>query len=753
MAAALWSACGAPPPLTTAAPDRWNLLLVTVDTLRPDHLGAYGSHTSETPAIDRLAREGVRFDAAYAAVPLTLPSHSTIFTGLLPTTHGVRDNGGFRLEPTRSTLAGVLKANGYRTSGFVSAFVLDSRWGISNGFDDYYDQFPVSVGDLAAMARVQRPGGETWAHAREWLDAHGGDRFFVWLHLFDPHTPYDPPDPFRTRFEDHPYDGEIAYADSIVGEAIASLRAKGLLDRTLVAVVSDHGEGLGEHGEDEHGLLAYDSTLHVPWIMRLPGGQFAGTIVSQPVGLVDLMPTLLDLLGVPVVGGLDGASVARFVRTPQSGGADVLYAETLYPRLRFGWSELVSVRDARFKLLRGSRPELFEYRSDADETANVADRFPDAVRRLEQIVSKVTAKQSRAPSPSRRIDGDAATRLQALGYFAGSSPPTTSGALADPRDKAAAYRELTDVRRRLGGDDDGGLRAIQALLSREPELEPAHKLFRDVSIARRRFDPASRWLHERLRARPDDPYLLVDLAAIERASGRPAQALASATRAVEIRHDDVQALTIAGELQRDLRRFDTALDTFARASAASPGDLSLQVQIAQTLATMGRTGEADAALDRVLATDAQAAGVHYLRAQIAEQRRDRDAAEREYRAEIANSPWDYRARFNLAHLVGERGAHDEEVELLESIPRLAPDFADIHFFLAKALLDTGDRAKQAAAIDTATRGIRLAPRSPNAPLGHYVLADVYRLQGRAADAAREMAQGRALQRRNETQGK
>jgi arylsulfatase A-like enzyme len=263
-------------------------------------LPPYGYRRATTPAISRLAREGVTFRSAYTPVPLTLPAHSSIFTGQLPFHNGVRDNGGFFLDANTPTLATILKGVGFRTAGFVSAFVLDSRWGIANGFERYYDDFSVSAADLTAMARVQRSGAETWSEARRWLDEHANEKFFAWVHLFEPHSPYTPPEPYRSEYADRPYDGEIAYSDAMVAQMVDYLERIHALEDTLIVLLSDHGEGLGDHGEDEHGLLAYDSTLHVPWIMRLPRQTAAGRIVDKPVSLVDFVPTVLSLLAVPV---------------------------------------------------------------------------------------------------------------------------------------------------------------------------------------------------------------------------------------------------------------------------------------------------------------------------------------------------------------------------------------------------------------------------------------------------------------------
>jgi arylsulfatase A-like enzyme/thioredoxin-like negative regulator of GroEL len=736
------------------APDS-NVLVITIDTLRADHLGPYGYARLKTPAIERLAREGVVFKAAYTTAPLTLPAHCTIFTGLLPARHGVRDNGGFFLEPTRPTLATELKARGYSSAAFVSAFVLDSRWGLSNGFDEYYDNFRVSLGDLAAMARVQRQGGETWAQAREWIAAHAADRFFVWMHLFDPHTPYAPPEPFRTRFADRPYDGEIAYVDSILSEVVEELSRRSLLQKTMVVVLSDHGEGLGDHDEDEHGLLVSDTTLHVPWIVRLPDRQFAGTVVDRPVSLVDVMPTVLDLTGAPVPNAIDGTSRVGLMRAPASGQTDVLYAETLYPRLRFGWNELLSVRTDRFKLVRGGRTELYDYVNDPGETRNLAGERPEIVSRLDGIAARL-ARDADPSSRAPRTDAAAASRLRSLGYVSGSASIAGAGiSPADPRDKTAAYRELMRAHRLLEeGDEREGIGTLQRLIAREPAFDAAHRSLREAWATRGRTAEAERWLRGRLAERPGDVRLLIDLAAIHRAAGQPDRALTALNAALRQdaggvgdagAGDNFEALVLAGETLRDLRQYDQALERFTRAGKVAPADGGPRMQIATTLFAMGRLADAEAATEAALAADAHAAGAHYLLAQLAEQRADGSTAEREYRREITESPWEYRARFNLARLLSRRGAHGEALALLESIPPLAPDFADLYFFLAKAILDAGDPRRFPDAIAAANRGLTAAPRSASAPLGHYVLGDIYRLQGRRADSDREINRGRALE--------
>lgn len=726
-----------------------NLLLISIDTLRADRLPAYGYTGVETPAIDRLAREGVLFRSAFTPAPLTLPAHCSLLTGLLPFSHGVRDNAGFQLSPSTRTLAELFKARGYRTGAFVSAFVLDSRWGLDEGFDEYFDDFTVAVTDLAAMAAIQRRGVETWAEAERWLEGAGDDRpFFLWLHLFEPHTPYAPPEPFASRYPAAPYDGEIAYVDSIVAAILARLEARGALDRTAIVLVSDHGEGLGEHGEDEHGLLAYDSTLQVPWILRLPDRRFAATTVDRPVSLVDVLPTLAELFGFTPPGPIDGVSVARALGARGAGGSDVVYGETFYPRLHFGWSELLTVRDARFKYISAPRPELYEYARDGGELRNVIDEHRDVAARLDQVLTKMTSHAAGKTVAPSAVDPETERRLRALGYVGGGETARApAGArLADPKDKTAAYRALMRGRQMLDtGQEAAGVRALEALLLEEPDLEAAHRALRDHWIGRGEAHTAIARFTALLARRPGDPLLLQDLAAAHRATGQLAAALASVRRILDADPRHVGALRLAGEIAAEQQRHDEALGYFTRALEQVPDSADIALKVAQAQLRLGRLADAEARIARTLAQHPDTTGAHYLLAQIAEHRGDAARAEAGYRREIDAHPWDYQARFNLAMLLARRGAFKEQAALLDSIPPLAPSFHEVHFYRAKAYLDSGDRNRLDDAIAAAQQGLRLAPTAPSAPLGHYVLADVYMLQGRQDDAARELTRGKQLE--------
>lgn len=276
-----------------------NVVLITIDTLRADHVGCYGYKQIKTPNIDGLAADGARFERAFAVVPVTLPSHSSILTGTYPMLSGMHDFSGNKLSPLQPTLASVLQQSGYRTGAVVASAVLDSRFGLNHGFDFYYDHFDFNRLDEANLDEMERPGNVVADVALDWLAKNSQKKFFLWMHLYDPHFPYNPPEPYRHEYASRPYDGEIAFADEQVGRILRFLKEKGIYQNTIIVLCGDHGESLGEHGEKTHGFFIYNATMHVPLLIRLPEN-VRSRAVDNPVSLVDLMPTVLEAVGVEI---------------------------------------------------------------------------------------------------------------------------------------------------------------------------------------------------------------------------------------------------------------------------------------------------------------------------------------------------------------------------------------------------------------------------------------------------------------------
>ncbi|MDX1383685.1 MAG: sulfatase-like hydrolase/transferase, partial [Thermoanaerobaculia bacterium] len=431
------------------------IVVISIDTLRADRLPAYGYDGVETPAIDALRADGILFARAWTSVPLTLPAHASLFTGLQPPAHGIRDNLGYRLDPATPTLAAALGAAGYATGGAVSAYVLRAATGIGSGFDTFDDRIEVTA---QTIGELQRPGAETVARALDWLDRQTGPRIFLFVHLFEPHSPYTPPEPFAGRYESA-YDGEVAAADAAVGELLEGLRRRGLYDPALVVLLSDHGEGLGDHGEEEHGVLLHRETLQVPLIVKLPSSERAGDTVARTVQLRDLPATVAGLVG------LDAEFPGSDLLAPDADAAAPAYAETYHARLHFGWSELRSLVDGDIHFIDGPRPELYDLAADPGETRNaIQDRRADA-RRLRAELEAIEP----AFLPPAESDPAEMEKLRALGYLA--APVRATGSLPDPKENLPLLRRVrAALRTAASGRHAEAVAGLEAVLAENPDM-------------------------------------------------------------------------------------------------------------------------------------------------------------------------------------------------------------------------------------------------------------------------------------------
>lgn len=420
-----------------------NVVMITLDTTRADRLPAYGFDGVRTPAIDRLAREGVVFDNAATVAPLTLPAHTSLFTGNLPFRHGLRDNAAGLLPASQLTLAERLHARGWQTAAFVGSIVLAPGRGLERGFDRY-----VAPAQACPEVPARRRGDAVVTDALDWLKQARDGRFFLWIHLYDAHRPYDLPEARQDEYARTPYLAALSYLDEQVGRVLTALDREGLAATTAVVIAGDHGEGLGDHGEQSHGIFVYQSVLHVPLMMRIPG--VAARRVPAPVSVVDVRSTLLDLAGYRTT-GTDGVSLAREMRGRGAPREREVYAESLYPE-RFGWSRLRSVRDGRYKLIAAPRPELYDLANDPLERRNLFDARRSLaaamLRRLERYEDVRTSDAATAPA----LDEATTDALASLGYVGNGPPgasnsPAVHGNAVDPKDRIALYEQLTRARR------------------------------------------------------------------------------------------------------------------------------------------------------------------------------------------------------------------------------------------------------------------------------------------------------------------
>jgi arylsulfatase A-like enzyme/Flp pilus assembly protein TadD len=655
------SACArreAPPPAQTLPPGALhgaNVLLVTIDTLRADHVGAYGSRANLTPALDALASEGLRFERTYAHVPLTLPSHASIFTGSYPTGHGVHDNGSFKLGDV-PTLATAMKAAGYRTGAFVGAFVLDARFGLNRGFDAYDDRMAGSSADLEV---VQRTAEEVLAPAYDWITSANPksqipNPWFAWIHLYDPHEPYSPPEPYRSRYAPDPYAGEIAYADAALGSFLDRLRAGGVLSNALVVVAADHGESLGEHGERTHGLFAYDATLRVPLVVWAPARIRPG-VIAQPARLVDVAPTILDLVGAAPLTSVDGRTLRPVVTGDRSADDPGSYFEALNANLTRNWAPLRGIVADGLKLIDLPLPELYDLAADPGEQRNLYAQQRDRARALEARLDRITSAASNsAARPS--IDADAEARLRALGYVASSSP-------AAPK-PSRIYTAADDPK----------------------QLAPLNAALEDAAAMWARGDAANAiaTLQGVIKVRPDLILAYDRLAFILRVSGRPAEAVAVLDNAARAGHADRTLLRSLGSALRDagdLRRSAAVLEELLRGDGS---DLQTADALGQTYARLGRGGDAEALFKRVLDRSPNASTTwNNLGALYLVQGRTTDAIDALSRA-VAINPTLATAHNGLGVAYARAGQMDRAMAEWKTALDLRPGYADARSNLERA---------------------------------------------------------------------
>ena len=634
----------APPTGPSAAVPGPNILLVTIDTLRTDRVGAYGARTPVTPAMDRLAAEGCLFEHAIVQVPLTRASHATLLTGLYPFQHGIRDNFAPPLAKEHRTLAEILKGRGYATGGFVGSFIVNTQSGLNRGFDEFDDTFETGARGSKFFTDYQRRAAEVEERAGPWIErtTREGRAFFAWVHFYDPHSPYSAPAPYGTRYAKSPYDGEVAYTDAILGRLLARLDRIGVANQTLVVLTSDHGEALGDHKEEEHGFFVYESVIEVPLIIRLPGRIPRAVRAKTEARSIDLLPTILDYAGASAAAppGLPGRSLVRAIDAPQTADAQVVsYSETLFPRLHFGWSDLRSVRMGGWKYIQAPRPELYNIERDPGERTNL---YAAEGRRAASLRSRLL--DTLGGSPETAVVGvaapklDAATmeRLASLGYVSGPGAATPSN--ADPKDTIDEFIAY-------GG---GVRRAMQAF--ERGDLQAAVKGLQAILAAGRGGFDVSFWL---------------------------------------------------GRAQYRLSNFKAAAAAFRDAIHKVPTYTPAYIELARTNVALGQNAEAVKVLREGLALDPQNFQFHSHLGYVARLQRDLPTARQHYETARSMEPGDFDVRMNLSAIYRDLGLPKLALQEVDAALKIHED-ADAHNQRGMLLGGLGDFTAAGAAFERAT---------------------------------------------------
>ncbi|MFB3921964.1 MAG: sulfatase-like hydrolase/transferase [Terriglobia bacterium] len=618
--------------------DATPVLLITIDTLRWDRLGCYGARSVRTPAMDSLAAQGARFENALSQVPITFPSHAVILSGTYPMYNGTRHYTSPSLPRSVGLLPEAFRRHGYDTAAFVSSFVLDSSWGLNRGFQTYDDRLGPRQSALRSSQDVERRADETVGHILNWFQARArrgaATPFFVWLHLYDPHSPYDPPEPFRSQYAGRLYDGEVAFADSQLARLFDFLRKSGLYDRTLIVLLADHGESLGEHGEDEHGFFIYNSTLHVPLIFKLPRGEGAPRVVRRLVGTIDVAPTVLDLLHLRdgLSRQFQGTSLASDILGKGGAAARPVYSETYYPRDSFGWSELACLTTDRYKYIQAPHPELYEIDQDPQEMRNLYGENSALAASLREQLTGVERRYSstQAALAGPPLSPESVEKLKSLGYFAYSAPLHSSSGepLPDPKDRLKLYKATQRARLlSSSGRREEANALLATLASEEPDFYLVPFLQAENFAQARRWNDAERsylaclklnpnfeqaimglaylhlrdegdaakakpWLELAVRQNPHNLTAYFDLGVLARLEKNNEAACRYFLKAIEENLDYALSQQELGITLVDLKRYQESLGPLSRAESLGQEDPRLEQYFGTALANVGRFKDA-----------------------------------------------------------------------------------------------------------------------------------------------------------------
>ncbi|MEM9552791.1 MAG: sulfatase-like hydrolase/transferase [Acidobacteriota bacterium] len=675
--------------------ERWNVLIVTFDTTRADHIGCYGHAAADTPVVDRLAAEGVLFEHAIAPVPITLPSHSSLMTGKVPFAHGVRDNGLFVLGDEQTTLAEILRSAGYRTAAAIGAFPLTAEFGIDQGFELFDDHLASPYEDLYGQRTLpkqeaffdERRASDVNAAALPWLEAHAEQPFFLWLHYFDPHHPHRPPAPYDELFAHDLYDGEIAYADESLGVVIQHLERLGVADRTVIVLTSDHGEGRGEHDEETHSLLTYQSTLHVPLVVRLPDGP-RGRRVASRVSTIDILPTVLDVLGLAPPAEIQGRSLLPLIDGDGTAHRSrPIYAETLSSRLSMGWGELRALVLDGKKYIHGPRPELYDLDHDPSELDDLMTEQPELAEQMRQRLKRYLAEHAVAGlDGSVAADEETLRRLQALGYLqaTGDRVGVIDERLRDdgepPQDHASTISARSKARHLLFAGRALDARGVLLDLLRSDPGNPHHRaMLVKASIQLGDYEAA-----------------LADIAELRRQdSGHPPDE--------ELLTLEASALIARGETRQGLERL-------IEAEAIAPS-ASGSYRLASIHQELGEVATATRFVDAALELDPEFVPALVDRAIRFALEGDRAAAEIYFEDALAADPFFARGQFNYGVLLVETGRAAQAVEPITRAVQLRPHYHAARAALVEILVDLG---RLDAATGHAVELERLAPGSAEA---------------------------------------
>jgi arylsulfatase A-like enzyme/lipopolysaccharide biosynthesis regulator YciM len=713
----------------------YNVILITLDTLRADHLSVYHTGKADTPHIDRVAEEGVVFERCISQTPLTLPSHTSILSGSYPLHHQIRDNGGFLVPPDLEMVSEILQKNGYATSAFIASYVLHSKWGINQGFDTYSDEFDLSKYKKVSLGIVQKRADEVLGNARQYLEGylrdHGDKRFFTWIHLYDPHTPYDPPSPYKEKYPRQRYRGEVEYMDEQLGTFFDFLRQKGLYENSLIIMASDHGESLGEHGERTHGYFIYEPTVWVPMIFRAPF-RFPVDKVPNVVELIDIAPTILEAAGLEAPDSYQGKSLLGLMWGDKEREKKTAYTETYYPRLHFGWSELKALYyDKHWKYILAPKEELYDLSKDKSEEDNQALKKSYQSRQVKARIQKFIRDKSmnaRKPGEAKRLDKDDLQRLAALGYL--TTVVDTSGKqnLPDPKGKVHVFNSLSRAKEMMSRKKyEEVIELLEKVIAEDPHIVDGILQLGNAYSKMRKWEKALAQYYKVLDLKPDYNAAMINVLNSLIGLGRLDKGIEEAKRFLKTfpaDHTLYNELATFYILKKD---YDNAMQTLDKSLEIEKVNPSALNKMAGVFLVRKDHTKAESYLNRAYAINPKLKKIHFHLARVEEARGNTAKAIEYYKKELDYFPGDYKAAYNLAEELRKKGKWIEAISYYRKSMESNPKFNIPYFMVARYFQKRNENLDEA--VELCNKGVEIKPVNKYTAFGYYILADIYSYRG------------------------
>lgn len=708
-----------------------NVILFTLDTLRADFVSAYGERKAETPNIDRVAAEGVLFETCIAQTPLTLPSHTSILSGSYPMYHQVRDNGGFLVPESLEFISEVLQKQGFTTAAFIATYVLHSKWGVNQGFNMYSDDFDLTKYKKISLGNVQKRADEILGNAKEWLAENKHKKFFTWIHLYDPHTPYAPPSPFKEKFVDQPYRGEVEYLDYELGLFFDWLKKEGIYDNSLIIMMADHGESLGEHDEDTHGFFIYEPTVHIPLIIRAPFS-FPRQRIKNITESIDVAPTILEALGISIPASYQGQSLLNLMFGDKARQKNDAYTETYYPRLHYGWSELKAMYyNKNWKYIQAPKQELYNLQEDVGEKENLALKESVETRRARTRLQEFNAEKSqnaRKVGEALKLDKDDLQKLAALGYFTNTVDTSNKTDLPDPKGKVVVFNNLADATKSMQEKDyTRAIKILETVIAENPQIVDGILQLGNAYTENKMHKEALACFYRVLEQKPDYQAAMINVVNSLIRLGQLDKGIEEIQRFFKTFPRDHTLYNELGTIyfiKKDYEKALTALNKSLEIEQINPNSLS---KLGEIYVIKKDYQMAETFLNKAKAINPTLQKLYFNLAQVEEARGNMDKAVEYYKIELENSPDAYKSAYNAAENLRNSGRYDEALEYYRKSIEGNPQFNIPYFMIAKYYLDR--RTDIDEAIKLCDQGIEIKPINKYTAFGYYILSDIYSYKG------------------------